>query len=230
MSIFCSKKLPESQRICLRLQKARTERGLSLDQIATITHIAKKYLQAIDECNFCLLPKARAYRVAYIKEYALAIGLDPKEIAQQLAEEDGLKDIEVQHPYRSIHFFPFSSVAILARSTVIGLVIIAFVGYLAMQVRGVIEPPKLVVYTPAEGYIASGINILVQGETQSECKLTINGQEVMANDQGKFESALDLATGVNTITISAIKKHGKTTTITRHVIVKDSRNQPLTLR
>jgi hypothetical protein len=44
----------------------------------------------------------------------------------------------------------------------------------------------------------------------------------MVNEQGHFETKVDLTTGLNTITILATKKHGKTTAITRHIVVKQN--------
>jgi len=108
----------------------------------------------------------------------------------------------------------------MIRAVALMSLVIGFLGYLIFQINGILHPPKLVVYMPAEGYVSSRLIIAVQGETEKEVKLQVNGKEIIANEQGKFEAEVDLSNGVNTITISAIKKHGKTATVTRHVIVK----------
>ena len=61
---------------------------------------------------------------------------------------------------------------------------------------------------------------LIEGETEKETKLTVNGKDVMVNEAGRFSTEIDLNDGVNTIAVSVTKKHGKTTTITRHVVVR----------
>lgn len=60
------------------LKKHRKKSKLSIDQIYTKTRIDKKYLTAIEEGNFSILPDV--YIRAFIKEYSSAIGLSPTEI------------------------------------------------------------------------------------------------------------------------------------------------------
>ena len=109
----------------------------------------------------------------------------------------------------------------LLKNTAVIIFILGFLGYLFWQINGILQPPKLLIYTPADGYVSSHLSTLVQGETEMEVKVTVNGKEIMANERGQFEAMVDLSNGVNAITISAMKKHGKTTTVTRHVVVKN---------
>jgi hypothetical protein len=96
-----------------------------------------------------------------------------------------------------------------------------FAGYLTWQIRGILEPPALTVFSPAEGTVITSASTLVEGITEAESLLAVNGQEVVMNKDGKFQAELNLVTGLNTITIASTKKkHRKTTTITRHVIVR----------
>ncbi|WP_134686273.1 helix-turn-helix domain-containing protein [Brevibacillus migulae] len=60
----------------LVLQKAREEKGISLDDIQRITKIQRRYLEAIERGHFHLLP-GHFYARAFIKSYAEAVGLDP---------------------------------------------------------------------------------------------------------------------------------------------------------
>lgn len=61
------------------LKQARKERGLSLEQLEQKTKIRKRYLEAIEEQNFSVLPGSFYVR-AFIKNYAEAVGLNPEEI------------------------------------------------------------------------------------------------------------------------------------------------------
>ena len=93
--------------------------------------------------------------------------------------------------------------------------------YLGLQVRNIIQPPKLLVYSPTDGYITDNYSLLVQGETGKEVQVSINGQVIMNSEEGKFEQKIDLSPGVNTIVVTAQKKHGKTSSITRYVVLKE---------
>jgi cytoskeletal protein RodZ len=61
------------------LRQARLEKGKSLEEIAEETKIRVRYLQAIEEGRFDLLP-GHFYTRGFIKSYAEAVGLDPDEL------------------------------------------------------------------------------------------------------------------------------------------------------
>jgi len=69
-----------------RLKEARESHNISLDDLQESTKIQKRYLQAIEDGNFNLLP-GTFYAKAFIKEYALAVGLDPKELLAEHSDE-----------------------------------------------------------------------------------------------------------------------------------------------
>src|SRR5690625_1307825 len=62
-----------------RLKEAREAKGISLENLQETTKIQKRYLVAIEQGEFHILP-GKFYARAFIKEYALAVGLDPKEL------------------------------------------------------------------------------------------------------------------------------------------------------
>ncbi|MCI3919493.1 DUF4115 domain-containing protein [Paenibacillus sp. TRM 82003] len=61
------------------LRKARTEKNISLEQLQDTTKIRKRYLEAIEEGNYSILP-GNFYVRAFIKQYSEAVGLDPDEV------------------------------------------------------------------------------------------------------------------------------------------------------
>ncbi|NQF14320.1 DUF4115 domain-containing protein [Brevibacillus sp. HB1.3] len=61
------------------LQRAREEKGITLDDIQRITKIQRRYLEAIERGHFHVLP-GHFYARAFIKSYAEAVGLDPNHI------------------------------------------------------------------------------------------------------------------------------------------------------
>ncbi len=220
MTVFCIKNLESQTRVGERLKKAREEQQLSLDDVCKKTRIPLKYLEVIELGRFKELPQAKAHRLAYIREYAEALDLNPASFLYQFSQESDLANYTTAHPRRALKLWSFNSLSNLFRSVAVAVLLIGFLGYLTWQVNGILQPPKLAVFTPADGYISNKLVALVQGETEKEVRLTVNGKDIMPNNNGRFEIPVDLSNGVNTITISAIKKHGKVTTITRHVIVK----------
>lgn len=220
MTVFCIKNLESQMRVGERLKKAREAKDLTLDDVYNKTRIPLKYLEAIEFGNFKALPPAKAHRLAYIREYVEALNLNPASFLYQFSQESNLINYTPAAPRRALKFWAFNSISNIFRKAAIAILLVGFLGYLTWQVNGILQPPKLTVFTPADGYISSKLVALVQGETEKEVRLTVNGKDIMPNDKGRFEIPVDLSNGVNTITISAIKKHGKITTVTRHVIVK----------
>jgi cytoskeletal protein RodZ len=61
------------------LKQARMEKGISIEDLQEATKIRKRYLEAIEEGNFKVLP-GNFYVRAFIKSYAEAVGLDPGQV------------------------------------------------------------------------------------------------------------------------------------------------------
>lgn len=61
------------------LKKAREKKGLSIEDIQEETKIRKKYIEAIEENNFEILP-GTVYLKVFVKGYAREVGLDYQEL------------------------------------------------------------------------------------------------------------------------------------------------------
>lgn len=221
MPLFYTKKLNSSTpRLGYILEQTRKDFDVDLKTVSGAINIPEKYLYAIEKNRFMDLPKAKVYRINYIKKYANFLNLDEKIVTEHFVKEKGLVNIKVVHPKKTRKTTPLFSLSIIARNIIVASFIFLFVGYLSWQVRRILEPPKLMVYNPTEGITISTHTINVKGETDNECHLDINGKEIRLDENGRFNLAVDLSDGLNTIIITATKKHGKISTITRHIVVK----------
>lgn len=221
MAVFCRKKLNSPEYLGSKFKKTREEKNLTIEDLEKTTHIEKKYLLAIEKGEYSLLPKTKAHRSAYIREYCQALNLDCEDFLKQFKEETKHEKISTT-PTGSYQKYYLTSISIFLRNVFVFLIILAFFTYIGFQINGILTPPKLMVLSPIEGQAVSDLTILIQGETEKESRLTVNGKEIMINEKGQFESIIDLSEGLNTIIISATKKHGKTTTVVRHVVTKNN--------
>ena len=89
-------------------------------------------------------------------------------------------------------------------------------------------PPTLSINAPVDNLITNKTALTVSGKTNdvtsSPVKVTIklntgNAEEVAVEADGTFSKVLTLAVGTNTITVVARDSAGKTTTVTRTVVV-----------
>ncbi|WLR53208.1 DUF4115 domain-containing protein [Bacillus tianshenii] len=77
-----------------RLKQAREEKNLTIDGLQEKTKIQKRYLHAIEEGNFSVMP-GNFYARAFIKQYAEAVGLDSEALFDEYASEIPKADDDV---------------------------------------------------------------------------------------------------------------------------------------
>lgn len=222
MSFFQKKKLSPAVRLSKKLKELRQERGISLSQLERLTNISKAHLQAMEEHNFAALPEGHIYKKHFVKRYLEALDIDHHPYIKQLEDEElsYIKESSGTHPKKHVNLFLFSNIP--AGLRVIGVTSLLFLvaGYLGLQVKRIVDPPQLTLISPQNGQVIQETHIVVQGETDQEVKVSINGTEIRNNERGQFQEAVDLAPGLNAITITAEKKHGKITSETRYVVLK----------
>lgn len=84
-----------------RLKEAREEKDISLDSLQETTKIQKRYLRAIEEENFDILP-GKFYARAFIKEYALAVNLDVDELFEEFKDDLPQPEEETETQYTRV--------------------------------------------------------------------------------------------------------------------------------
>lgn len=83
---MADKAVERKESVAVRLRTAREENGLGLDSVAKDICVRRCYLQAIEEGDFSSLPE-KTFAVGFVKSYAKALGLDPKEVAAGFKQE-----------------------------------------------------------------------------------------------------------------------------------------------
>lgn len=88
------------------LRNARLENQISLEDLEEVTKIRKRYLEAIEDGNYKVLP-GTFYVRAFIKSYAEAVGLDPNEVLRlyqnviPAPEQDPIEPIRTKRTSRN---------------------------------------------------------------------------------------------------------------------------------
>jgi transcriptional regulator with XRE-family HTH domain len=80
-----------------KLREARERRGLSLRQIASATKISMITLEALERNDIARLPGGIFSR-AFVRSYALEVGLDPEETIQQFMGQFPHDSVTAGHP------------------------------------------------------------------------------------------------------------------------------------
>ncbi len=201
------------------LREARIAKGITLEQAESVTRIRKKFLLAMESDNFISLPSV-TYAKGFVKNYTTYLSLDSAVMLaffrRQMEDKTsgsvmpkGMAD-PLNTPFFTLTPGRF---VLLLLAGLVGL----FLFYFFFQYKRLDRPPVLILDQPQNESIATEKKIDIIGSTDNDATVTVNGISVLVRQDGKFFDQVSLDPGVNTITIVAISRFGKSTTVIRKI-------------
>ena len=79
------------------LHNARTHSGRSLAELSSITRVPTRYLTALEQNDFSVLPN-RVFSIGYVRAYAAALGLDEQLAVERVKRESPDPSVPLQPP------------------------------------------------------------------------------------------------------------------------------------
>lgn len=201
------------------LKDAREAKGLTLLDVERATRIRQKFLEAIEKDEFRTLPSP-AYAKGFVRNYAAFLGLSTEQIMaffrRQMTETPraSLLPKGVADPLNA-PFFQLTPGRFLG--LLIAALLVVFFVYLGSQYRRLSQPPLLTVTSPQDQSVVTEKRAVVEGQTDSDATVMINGTSTIVRDDGRFYEQVPLEAGVNKITIVATSKFGKVASVVREV-------------
>jgi cytoskeletal protein RodZ len=220
---FVIRQLNEGQTMGEKLHAMRKAANLTLSEMVEKTKIQRKYLRAFEEDDYDALPKP-LYAKKFLKRYVQELGGNVDYFLDgfdALCSQDN-PDPET-FPERSIRKWQLPSLSKFLKVASLVVVGLAVVGYLGWQVRAIIKPPEVMVYSPQDGAYTTSATVTIAGKAEDEAEVKINGDTVLLNRDGTFEEEIALERGVNVITIEGKKRYSKSTEIYRRVVLERER-------
>ncbi|MFH1661600.1 MAG: helix-turn-helix domain-containing protein [Candidatus Falkowbacteria bacterium] len=206
-----------------QLRKTRQNKKLKLHKIAEKLNINLKHLQALENSEYYKLPTG-VYGKNFLREYALFLGLNYEKISENFSEEKKVYEIKKykKDPFSKqiIKKHYFLSMPKIVKNIIITAIIAVFFIYIGASLKNVISPPILHIYNPAENFITTEKTVLISGKTEPEAKVVVNNEQVLSNSIGEFSKTVSLKDGINIISITASKKHGRNNTVIRQILAK----------
>lgn len=196
-----------------RLNKLRSEKRITLGEVSRSTKIQMKYLEYLESGRYEKLP-ADVYVKGFLRSYSQYLGADENYLIKLYERERDIhKNVKREEPKKSlIKPIKFSNLVITPKSMIIILVVF-FAGlgffYLYRELSIFISKPRLVVFEPTDNFSTEEKKIKIEGITEKDAKLYINGQQLVVNEEGKFIEELFLQPGLNTIVIKSINRFEK---------------------
>ncbi|OGC93005.1 hypothetical protein A3D85_01410 [Candidatus Amesbacteria bacterium RIFCSPHIGHO2_02_FULL_47_9] len=201
------------------LQSARLAKKLEIEDISRITKIRPNFLLSIEADDYSRLPSTVAR--GFIRNYAKILDLKPETILAVFRRDfietsaGHIVPRGLAQPAQKPNFWTPKTTVIAALVCVFFL----FGAYLIYQYRLLTGPPSLTITAPADLTSTTSDNMEVTGLTDPEAALYVNNQLISLDNGGHFSFRIPLVLGENLITITASGKSGKSTTLTRSVIL-----------
>ncbi len=132
------------------LRRQRELRQVSLREIADVTKISIRYLEALEEDRFDVLP-APVFAKGFLREYARYVGLDPDEVVNTyLTAQRQAQPEEEPEPWkaRKQPSLEWTSGLLLALAVVVVLALVALVAFYAERSRETAPPQPPAIAAP----------------------------------------------------------------------------------
>lgn len=202
-----------------KLRDLRRGQAVTLEMMEKRTHIQKRYLVALERGYFHELPEP-LYTRNFIRAYTRALSADEDYFIELYEDEVGVCDLitPLQAPRQRLRKQALYVWNHFLRFIALGVLVLAFASYLAVQVAGIISAPEIIVLSPQDDSVAPKPQILVEGIAQKETTVFVNQSQVVVNPDLTFSTYVNLQRGVNTIVIESQRKYSKTSRVTRTII------------
>lgn len=193
------------------LKEAREKGEKSLEHIARETRIKEKFLSALENADYSVLPNFSIAQ-GFARNYAQAVEVNPKIVTALLRRDfpqrkQVLQRHEASFSKRSF-WTPRTTFVFTIAAT---LLVLGF--YLARQYALFVGAPPLEV----SKLIIGDNKILVIGKTVPTATIQVNGRGILVDESGAFSTEIDKPDAGGAVEIKAISRGGKETVIEKTV-------------
>lgn len=202
------------------LRENREKQGFSQSQLARHTHVAERFIRALEDEDIARLPAAPLTQ-GYLQLLAKALGITEESLLalyrRDLAGQHG--KAELQPSKRRVRFWHEWLSPRTFSMGLFGTLLLIVGGYFFFQWQQLGKPPLLVVDSPVPAAILSS-PVIVEGKTDSDASLVINTQVVSLDPEGRFRFSLDLPAGERSIVVHATDRQGRKSEVVLFVTVE----------
>lgn len=204
-----------------KLQEAREQKGLSLEEISKDTKIKAEFLKYIEEGDYTKLPSA-SYAQGFIRNYIKYLGLPEREMLALFRREyDQEKAYRVMPKgFESQEDFPLKIFKLRQTFFIISIIFIFLICYILFSYRYAFISPPLRVDYPKDKQVITATQISIKGKTDPNSTVYINKEVVSIDVSGNFEKTINVFPGNFILDVKAINKFGKTANVVENLQIK----------
>lgn len=204
-----------------KLAEERRSKGLTLTEVSNATKIKEEFLRAIERSEYEALPSP-SYAQGFVRTYARFLNLPDKDtLALFRRDFAGDKNFEVlPKSLAGRKTVPLRKFRIRQIFVLGFFAILILLGYIFFQYRYAFLNPPLDLTSPKEAENISSSTITVAGKTTPNATVYVEDEAVVVDENGNFKKEIVGFPGETTITVKAVSRFGKETTLRRKVEVK----------
>ncbi|KUK67292.1 MAG: Uncharacterized protein XD87_0220 [candidate division WS6 bacterium 36_33] len=184
----------------------------SLERVSADTKIQKRFLEYIEENKFEYFD-SEVFLTGFIKIYANYLDLDTDKVLAlyrrsnpNKTPRENINKKEDPKPSKKLKKKATLEPKLLI-TILLGIFLLTIFTYIGFQIYKFQRPPSLEITSPVPDSIIQTEKVLVEGKTDSESIIEVNGTAIETNKQGEFTYEVTLKEGLNTITIKARKNN-----------------------
>ncbi len=194
------------------LKNKRELLGKTLEKVSADTKVQKRFLKYIENNQFEYFD-SEVFLTGFIKIYAKYLELDTSKVLALYRRSNPNK---TPRDISNKNVEPISSKKLKQKITVepkliitilLTIFLLGIFAYIGSQIYKFQRPPSLEISSPIPDSKVQTEDITVNGKTDLESIIEINGTTVETNEKGEFSYKITLKEGLNTITIKARKNN-----------------------
>ncbi|MDP3770399.1 MAG: helix-turn-helix domain-containing protein [Candidatus Sungbacteria bacterium] len=206
-----------------QLRTWRRSAGITVEQIAAELNMRPQIVIALEAGDMSVF-SARVYALGYLTHIVnhFAIPEGSKMVDALRGEWEVVREktgapigIHAMNEWQKWYITP-------ARLLGIGGIcaLVFFFWLLGTQLIGFTGAPRLSIEEPSRDSVVNVPMVRVQGTTDKESQLTVNGREITMNERGGFDQEIELVAGLNKLDFLVQNRFGKVSQETRYVVVR----------
>jgi transcriptional regulator with XRE-family HTH domain len=196
-----------------RLRGIREKAGVSIEEIAKVTKVNKKYLEYIEADDYDNLP-SDVYVKGFLRNYSNFLGIEAKDVLRIYKKERGIQ-VNIKKPKaqdskkKKIKIPTIILPLRVVASIFMGVFFVAIAWYFYIETGKFSEAPRLLLSSPVDSAIVTENSTEVVGVTDIGNRVVINGQAIFVNEKGEFREKVSLREGINKLVIKSTNKFDK---------------------
>ncbi len=210
------------ERVGPRLASRRAELGLTIQEVSREAKVAPRYVRALEESDFETL-SAKVYAQGFLKKVLAVVRVEnPSEWVEGLGAEWN-QAAALRPDARFVPPEENRPEVLMRRWLVLILALVALAGLLVAvggRIRAFAGRPALAIDQPKEGLAVGRPQVRVEGRTERESRLTVNGRELTLDPSGRFSQEIDVVPGLNRLEFRAENRFGRERAEIRNVVAE----------